>query len=108
MAKDSFTEYVLDQLNGLSGVTARPMFGGHGLYRRGIFFAIIHKERLYFKTDEKTKAAYTEYGMKPFRPSKKQTLKNYYEVPEEILENPDDLQSWATRAIAVSSPARPK
>ena len=29
--------------------------------------------------------------MQPFKPSTKQTLKNYYEVPEEILGDDDQL-----------------
>ena len=41
--------------------------------------------------------------MKPFRPSKKQTLKNYYEVPAFVLEDHEDLTDWATKAINVES-----
>ncbi|GMT42765.1 MAG: hypothetical protein IEMM0002_1176 [bacterium] len=93
---DSFRDFVLDQLGGGS-VTCRAMFGGHGLYRRGKFFGIIHKGKLYFKTGGKTRNEYIEHGMKPFRPNEKQTLKNYYEVPAEIIENPEELLNWASR-----------
>jgi DNA transformation protein len=37
--------------------------------------------------------------MKPFRPNPKQTLKNYYEVPVNIMENIDQLTIWAKQAI---------
>ena len=37
--------------------------------------------------------------MKPFRPSAKQTLKSYYEVPADVLENSDQLAAWAQEAI---------
>lgn len=43
--QESFAAFVLDQLAGLEGVSARRMFGGHGLYRGGDFFGIIHDGR---------------------------------------------------------------
>lgn len=49
---DSVKEFVLDQLRDLGGVEAHAMFGGHGLYRGEIFFGILYKGRLYFKTDD--------------------------------------------------------
>jgi DNA transformation protein len=53
---------------------------------------------VYFKTDASTADAYTERGMEPFSPSAKQTLKNYYEVPAEILEDEEQLAEWARKA----------
>jgi DNA transformation protein len=97
--RDSFKDFVLDQLSGLGGVACRSMFGGYGLYRSEVFFGIIHKGRLYFKTDERTRAVYVAQGMKPFRPNRKQTLKTYYEVPVEIVEDAEQLIEWAQRAI---------
>jgi DNA transformation protein len=63
------------------------------------FFGIIHKGRLYFKTDRITVTRYHDRGMKPFKPSAAQTLKNYHEVPVEALEDSDDLTTWASQAI---------
>jgi len=42
--------------------------------------------------------ALPQQNMKPFRPSAKQTLKNYYEVPPEILEDGEALILWAEQA----------
>ncbi len=96
--QDSFKEFVLDQLAAMKSVTCRAMFGGFGLYHQSVFFGILHKGRLYFKTNDQTRPAYEEYSMKPFRPSDKQTLKNYYEVPPDILEDGDALIRWAEQA----------
>ena len=96
---ESFRDYILDQLGGLSSVASRSMFGGHGLYQGTAFFGILSKGRLYFKTDRQTQALYRERGMRPFQPSEKQTLKNYYEVPAEVLEDADQLCDWAQNAI---------
>jgi len=104
MKRDSFKEFVLDQLAEMEFVTCRAMFGGFGLYRRDVFFGILHKGRLYFKTNDRTRPAYEQYGMKPFRPSDKQTLKNYYEVPPDILENGEELILWAEQAAGGNSP----
>ena len=103
MKQDSFKEFVLDQLAEMGPVTCRAMFGGFGLYHHDIFFGILHKGRLYFKTDDQTRPAYEEYSMKPFRPSDKQTLKNYYEIPPDILEKGDDLICWARQAAQITT-----
>ena len=95
---DGFRDFVLDQLSGLPGLTHRAMFGGYGLYQRETFFGIIHRGRFYFKTDRIIAPRYCDRGMKPFKPSSTQTLKNYYEVPIEVLENSDDLTAWASQA----------
>ena len=99
MAKhDGFKDFVLDQLADLRGLTCRAMFGGYGLYRGGKFFGIVHKGRLYFKVSPKTINCYKKQGMKPFRPSTKQTLKSFYEVPTNVLEDAEQLTDWATAA----------
>jgi DNA transformation protein and related proteins len=96
---ESFKDFILDQLAAMEDVEARRMFGGHGLYHDETFFGIIHNGRLYFKTNETTVREYRQRKMKPFRPSPKQTLKNYYQVPAEVIEDDDRLCQWAETAI---------
>jgi len=93
-----FKDFILDQLRDLAQVACRPMFGGHGLYEGRVFFGIIYRGCLYFKTDEKSREQYLKLDAKPFRPSAGQTLKNYYEVPAQIIEDPKRLAAWARRA----------
>ena len=64
-----------------------------------MIFAIAYSERLYFKVDERSKGDYLTRGMGPFRPNERQTLKSYYEVPPEVLADPEALLSWAREAI---------
>jgi DNA transformation protein and related proteins len=96
--QDGFKDFVLDQMADLPSVTCRAMFGGYGLYQGGTFFGIIHKGRLYFKVSPKTVGLYEKQSMKPFRPNTKQTLKSFYEVPVDIIEDPEHLTAWATAA----------
>lgn len=100
MKKDEgFRQFVEDQLAGMRGLSCKAMFGGYGLYAGETFFGIIYRGQLYFKTDAKTRPAYVARGMKPFRPSAKQTLKTYYEVPANVLEDGDQLMAWAQQAV---------
>ena len=99
MEDGSFRDFVLDQLQSIGRVECRPMFGGHGLYHERLFFGILWRGQLFFKTDARSAPAYLALGMKPFRPSPRQTLRTYYEVPIEVLEDPDRLAVWAGQAL---------
>ncbi len=103
MNTSSFKDFILDQLNSLSELRCQRMFGGYALYSQDLFFAILARERLYFKTNSETKADYVDKGMAPFKASAKQTLKNYYEVPVEVIEDSEELCSWAQKALLVAS-----
>jgi len=99
MADGRFLDQVLDGLAPLGEVTARSLFGGHGLYWGGTIFGILFLGRLYLKVDEQSKGDYLARGMGPFRPNERQTLKSYYEVPPDVLADPDGLASWAGEAV---------
>ena len=104
---NEFLTYVLDQLRLLRNLEARAMFGGHGLYRDGIFFGIISKGRLFLRTGPSTRPKFIEAGMKPFRPSAQQTLKSYYEVPAEVLDDASTFAHWAEEAAHLASDPSP-
>src|SRR5687768_14532803 len=79
------------------------MFGGVGIYSGEIFFALIADDTVYFKVDESTRADFEARGMGPFRPFGDEggTMK-YYQLPEEVLEDPEALRPWAEKAVAVA------
>jgi len=97
--KDSFRDFVLDQLDGLEQVTCRAMFGGHGLYCGKSFFGIVYKDRLFFRVTDATRREYERRGMNPFRPNPNQALQRYYEVPADVLEDRATLVEWARQAL---------
>lgn len=99
MPSDSFRDYVLEQLAAIDGLHCRAMFGGYGLYCGKQFFGIIYDGRLYFKTHADTLEKYLRYQAAVFAPSKKQILKNYREVPADILEDAGQLATWAREAV---------
>jgi DNA transformation protein len=98
---NDFVEFVLDQLAGLRGVRKRRMFGAFGLYQGDLFFGIVDEGRLYLLTDETTRRDYEAKGMEPFAPTPQQVLKNYFEVPVDVLEDDAALAAWARRAVEV-------
>ena len=101
---DGFKSFVLDQLEELGDVTPRSMFGGVGLYHRGVFFGIIARDTLYLKVGSSNLADYERAAMKPFRPYPNRSGKmRYYSVPLDVLENAPELATWARKAIAVAS-----
>jgi len=102
-ATPAFHAFVLDQLEELGDMTSRAMFGGVGLYCRGLFFGIIARDRLYLRVDEQNRPDYEKAGMKPFKPyrNRPSTMK-YYEVPLEVLESAPELTSWARKAVAAA------
>lgn len=106
MTDDSFKDFVLDQLVGLSDVSVRKMFGAFGLYSGGTFFAIVDEGVLYFKTNKETRQKYIDAGTDCFHVNDEQTLKNYFEVPADVLENPEMLSEWAGEAIEVAHEAK--
>lgn len=104
----SYREFVLDALGRVAtGVRARNMFGGVGLYAGEFFFALIDNDTLYLKVDDGNRADFERRGMGPFRPfGEGGEVMQYYELPAELLEEPDELHRWVERAVAVAQRAR--
>lgn len=100
---DSFRSFVLDQLDELGDVTPRSMFGGVGLYRRGVFFGILARDVLYLKVDEENRGDYERAGMAPFKPYRDRPgTMQYYAVPVDVLESAFELAAWARKSIAAA------
>ncbi|MEZ5453636.1 MAG: TfoX/Sxy family protein [Thiothrix sp.] len=114
MPKQSeYVTYLLELLAPLGQVSARSMFGGHGIYRDDVMFGLVADETLYFKVTTDNQAAYEQAGSQPFSYSKKDgkvAVMSYWTVPADLLEDQDQLLEWAREAynIALKSKAPPK
>ena len=83
------------------GVTSRAMFGGHGIFRDDVMFAIVDSEgRLYLRADATTAQAFEAAG------STQHARMPYWEVPAPIREDPDALREWAATAAEVALQGR--
>ena len=104
----SWLAYVVEQLQRVEPVTSRRMFGGAGIYCHGLFFALVDEDRLYFKADDTTRGDFERAGMEPFRPFGDERAMAYWELPGDLLEDPDALRPWMEKAIDVARRAKKK
>lgn len=104
MIHDGYLAYVLELLAGWGGVSPRKMFGGYGLFRQGVMFALVHEQQLYFKTDDQNRQQFVALGMQPFCYHKQGKVQQiaYYTCPDEAFEQEEDMQVWAKLAYAAA------
>lgn len=98
--QSAFAEFVLEQMAGIPGIGKRAMFGGFGIYRDGLMFALIADESLYFKANDHLADDFIALGLPPFlfeSKGKTMTLK-YYLAPESVFEDSDQMRLWADKA----------
>lgn len=99
MNKAAFADFVLEVLRPWRQVTARRMFGGHGVYHAGVMFALIADGTLYLKVDEESRSAFEAAGLAPFvYEAKGQRVSlSYYRAPDAMLDEADVAREWAER-----------
>ena len=102
----NYREFVLEQLGRVTPVTGKSMFGGVGIYAQGLFFALMVEDRLYFKVDDATCPDFEKRGMEPFRPFGEDSAMGYYEVPANLVEDVNQLETWIKKAIDVAAAAK--
>ena len=104
----SFQTFVVDQLSrAVPMVRARRMFGGVGIYSGEVFFALIADDTLYFKVDDSNRADFESRQMGPFRPyGYEGEVMQYYQVPDNLLEDVEALRPWAEKALAAAVRAK--
>lgn len=100
---DDYLNYITDLLQCVGATTSKKMFGGVGIYLRGVIFALIADDTLYFKVDNSNRQDYDAQGMCPFRPfGRKSYTMQYYEVPIDVLEDSEKLKKWANKALTAA------
>ena len=110
-ASAEYTEYVLELLSPIGPVTVGRFFGGSGLSRASVQFAMIMDNSLYFVVDDTTRAGYEAAGMQSFSYETKKgrvQVRRYFELPEEVLSDPDELRVWAQESLRVASKKKTK
>lgn len=83
----------------------RAMFGGVGLFRHGLMFAIVTgEEQLYFKVDDENRGDFETEGMTPFtyRGKKRPVTMSYWQAPERLYDDAEELTGWARKAFAAA------
>lgn len=98
MAKtNEFMNYVLELMEPFGGVSSRAMFGGYGIYKEGVMFALVAEDTLYFKVDDFNRFEFERLDLGPFIyiKGKKPMAMSYYRAPEEAVDESDEMVRWA-------------
>ena len=100
-----YTEYVLELLEPIGPVRTNRFFGGVGISNGAVQFAMIMGNSLYFAVDEDTRKKYEQAGMQPFSymtKTRRVQVRKYFELPEDVLTDPEQLRLWAHEAMHVA------
>lgn len=90
----SFVDHALDLLSELGPVQARAMFGGYGVYARGVMFGLLDDDELFLKTDEQSRERFTSAGCRVWTYGGTMET-GYYRPPDEAHEDPESMGPWA-------------
>ncbi len=103
-----YLEYVQELLEWLPALRVKRMFGGVGFYSDELFFAIADDGNLYLKGDGLSEPTYREGGAEQFSYEAKGKIVrlNYWSVPADVLEEPEELRRWVRMALDTALRAR--
>jgi DNA transformation protein and related proteins len=109
---ERLAQFVIEQLAMNDPIVTRPLFGAIGLYRNGQVFAMAWKGSLYFKVDEATRKNYeaaNSHALGYVSEGMDHSLKSFWEVPADVIEDRDALREWARKACeAARKSAKPQ
>ena len=99
-----FIRFVQELLEDWAPVSARRMFGGHGLYHEGLMFAIVMDQWLYLKAEEVNRPEFEALGLTPFTYAMKgkDVALSYWAAPDAIFDASEDAVQWAQSAWAAA------
>lgn len=99
-----YVEYLKEVFNEFGPIQPRRMFGGYGIFYKGLMFGLVADDSLYLKTDEKISPHFTERELEQFSYEKqgKAFKMSYFMAPEEIFDDPEEAKIWADRSYAAA------
>ncbi len=103
--------FLEDCLWGDSAYSYKWMFWGYSIYKYGKIFAIYLDSQLYFKVDDNNRDDYLQKWQECFSYTKKSwqvAVMSYYTVPEELLENREELENWIEKSLSIPGKTKKK
>ena len=105
-------DHLAELFEPVGGVTIKRMFGGLGVFKGGLMFALVADDVLYFKADETTspKFAAEGFGQWLYEGRGKSVAMPYWQAPDRLYDEADDFADWARAAfeVAVRTQKKPK
>lgn len=107
---NEFADHLRDVFRLFGPVTVRRMFGGHGVFRDGLMFALVSDEALYLKADAHNAADFHALGLPQFEYHRqgKATKLSYYLAPDALLDDPVEAAHWARRSYEAALRQNPR
>jgi DNA transformation protein and related proteins len=102
---------IAERITGLGPITVRRFFSGAGLVADEVQFAFVIDGSLYLKVDDEFRATFEAMGAKPFVYEGKRkpvTISSYYETPEDVIYDEEELRRWAVRSHRAAAASRMK
>jgi DNA transformation protein and related proteins len=90
----SFVDHAIDLLSSLGPVQARRLFGGYGIYARGVMFGLLDDDELFLKTDDQSRERFASAGCRVWTYNGMDET-SYYRPPDEAHEDPESMGPWA-------------
>ena len=100
---------IRDVFQNVGELQIRRMFGGHGVYRDGLMFALESGGELYLKVDPESVDLFRDLGSRPFvyeAAGGRQTTMSYWLLPAAAFDEPDEAARLAQLALAAASRAQ--
>src|SRR6201998_956068 len=101
-------DFLIDLFSGFGPVTIRKMFSGFGISADGTNFAMALRGGLFLRADEQTIPRFEAEGSKPFSyqtRAKTVTVNSYWQLPERLYDDPEDLTDWARASLSAAQRA---
>jgi DNA transformation protein len=97
-------ELIRELFSSFGTVSVRRMFGGAGIFARGLMIGIISDNEIYLKADEQTAPSFEAEGMKPFTygAKRRRVVMSYWQMPVRLFDDSDDLAKWARAAFGAA------
>jgi DNA transformation protein len=91
-----------------AAVSVKRMFSGHGIYARGVCFALNLRGDIFLKADEQTEKRFADAGSEPFVYTGhrgKVTVMSYWRLVSSAYDDPEELKAWSVLAFEAASRA---
>ena len=101
-------DFLIDLFADFGPVTIRRMFSGFGISADGINFALALRAGLFLRADDQTISRFEAEGSKPFQyqtRARTVTVGSYWQLPERLYDDPEQLTDWARAALAAAQRA---
>jgi DNA transformation protein len=101
-------DFLFDLFAPFGPVAIRRMFSGHGISADGINFALALRDGIFLRADAGSIPRFEAEGCKPFQyqtKAKTVIVASYWQLPERLLDDPDELAQWARVALAAAQRA---